>query len=349
MASKDDQDMSSPPPSTDSSKSGKGGIPSEKGKRQRLSPSKEPESPTRDDIDKIIQDSNEQMLKTLMATVQQCKSQTDETIKKIQEVNVQRFNLAENRITELEKSMAILQEQNSELVEHVKELREAKEAVRAIEKNPSTPRKAPPTDSQWDRAPRADVLTIGAGENVAKKKILEAITPWLTKDAGYDPSLWRLDGPQFARKFDLVFNGANSGDTGARRANYANLLLRNEDRTWNKIFVKNPEGEDIELFISKDDSPKHNREITLGKRLEKAIKRAAGADREELFFFHKPSRSIKFKGKLLAKVEAESFEICEVMWLPKTLDEAKLADKKDVIKEDFHSHTGVAPGASWVV
>ena len=79
-------------------------------------------------------------------------------------------------------------------------------------------------------------------------------------------------------------------------------------------------------------------------RLFKAIEKSFGADRG--IVFKKRSRTITFKDKLLARIECESFEKFEVLWIAKTIVDAKI--DKPAILEDFFNHTGIAAGANWV-
>ena len=103
----------------------------------------------------------------------------------------------------------------------------------------------------------------------------------------------------------------------------------------------------FELFISKDDSPKHNREITLAKRLFKAIEISYGTNKG--FSFHRPSRQIKFKGRNVAKVECKSFEEFDVLWMPANIEASKITIDKKAILDDFNTRVGLAPSHAWCI
>ena len=148
------------------------------------------------------------------------------------------------------------------------------------------------------------------------------------------------------RNFVLLFNGEFvSIESATLRANKANLLLRKDNGTWTQLTAKDANGNDVELFISKDEMPKHKREITLAKRLLKAIERNIGANPN--VYPHKKFRVIRHKAVQFVKVECASFDKFEIMW---DMDEvAKLNIDKEPVLQDFHSRSGIAPNTKWVV
>jgi hypothetical protein len=205
---------------------------------------------------------------------------------------------------------------------------------------------APPLDPKWERPARPEVLTIGAAKHVSKDAIKETIKKWLAP-LNYTEEFWRLDGPQFGRNWDLCFHGEfASVESAALKANKANLLLRNEDGSWEHLTAQGPEQEQIDLFISKDDVPKNKREFALTKRLFKCIERSHGTNNNSIYI-HKQLRCIKHKKVEFAKVECESFEKFEVKWIQAVVEDLGL-NKEDILKE-FHSRTGLAPGHVWTV
>ena len=290
---------------------------------------------------------------------------------KFHKIQCDRFDLVENKLEstivevnankddilglkqEVKKLKAMLSESASEsqseikaMHERVSTLNDANSAVKNQLGLLKTPEYiAPPLDTSWERPPRAEVLSIGAAEHISKDALLQTIETWL-EPLSLTKEDWRLEGPAFARNWDLFFNGNFASiESASLRANKANLLLRKPDGTWNKLHAKDPEGKDVELFISKDAMPKHKREITLTKRLFKAVERSFGTNKGMVF--NKKFRTIRYKGIDFAKVCCKSFEVFEVQWIHEQV--ANIGLNREAILGDFHSHTGLAPNHAWSI
>ena len=300
------------------------------------------------DIEAIIKRSQEGLAANLLTTVSfTVMGSVNATMVEFQRVNIDKFNLQDNKIESIQQNLQVHHDEFNELKLELDELKKEMDAIRQLlgtSKGPSL--SAPPLDSSWCRAPRADVLNIGLSDFTSKAELTKTIEEWLSTESNLTDQVWRLDGPELGRKFDLFFHGnPNTPDTGKKRAELANLSLRKSDGTWTKKFTKGPEDERVELFISKDDSPKANREITLGKRLFKAFEKVHGADKS--IYFHKLAKTIKYKGKPVAKVECESFEKFDIKWIQDMVESLNLP-KAEIIAE-FHRHVGIAANHAWVV
>ena len=153
--------------------------------------------------------------------------------------------------------------------------------------------------------------------------------------------MWRLEGSELALEFDLVFKS----DLGVISAEEANASLRHKDGTLHNLTTKDPENKEIELFINKDQMPKHKREAILTKRLLKSIERVHGDSKG--IYFHRNSRTLRFKGKQVAKVECKNFVEFDVFWIYDLVQETGI-DKAAVVK-DFRSHSGVAANVPWAI
>ena len=305
----------------------------------------------------------------------------EKTFAKFYKAQCDRFDLVENQVKTVTKDVEVIKEsvndnkeemvslkkQMAEIKERLEnnsqtassteqDLKKAKEKITQMDKEQTAVQDrigllqtpgyvAPPISPNWERPARPDVLSIGAREPVSLDAIKASVEAWLAPLA-YPTDSYRIDGPKMGRNFDLLFNGEFvSVESAALRANKANLLLRKENGSWTQLTAKDENANDVELYISKDEMPKHKREITLAKRLHKAIERNIGANPN--IYVHKKFRVIRHKAVQFVKVECESFEKFQIMW---DMDEvAKLKISKEAVLQDFHSRTGVAPNTKWVV
>ncbi len=197
----------------------------------------------------------------------------------------------------------------------------------------------PDFDHQWDRDPDRSVLAIGTPDLVSKDELSKSLQPWLDRlELVNQP--WQLLGPTMGRNFSLAFDNNEHG-VGSLRATKANDLLYNKDsKEWEKLFVNDPEGKSLQIYISPDNSPKVRREQTLCKRLVSAIIQVH-PDLKDKVYFNRRARNICIRRKSIAKVEASSFEVFEPMWVYEQI--AKYGLNKDAIVEHFKSITGLAP------
>jgi hypothetical protein len=210
---------------------------------------------------------------------------------------------------------------------------------------------APPIVPNWTRAPRQDVLTIGAAEPISKDALKDAVKEWLgTAPLEYPDGYWRIEGPKLGRNFELFFNGEfQSPESAYLKANKANLSLKQEDGTWEKIYAIGPTKKQIELFISKDQTPQVKREFTLSKRLLACIEKSFSGFTfsEKNIYIHRRLMCIKHGNIDLAKIFADSFENFTVKW-NQTEVEALGLDKEALLSE-FRSKTGLASNRTWTV
>ena len=269
----------------------------------------------------------------------------------LQQINVTQLNIVDNKIESLTRELQDTRDENEKLKEEFDEHKQEIDQIKAllgVNKGPL--RAAPSVSTNWERAARPDVLSIGVGGFCVKTSLKTSINKWLTDHANIDETQWKLEGPASGRNFDLMFHGAEgSPNTGELRANLANLSLRTEksDGTfeWTKVYTEDPKGEQLELYISKDTSPKHNREAMLTKRLHKAFEKIQAKGKG--FYFFKKLRDIRHKGKSIAKVVCSSFEEFEVYWMEQNFGE--LGIQKEAIKYEFSQHVGIALNHAWCI
>jgi len=194
-------------------------------------------------------------------------------------------------------------------------------------------------DDHWTREPRRELLSIGTAEVVAKSALLESLTPWI-EELDLQAGATRLDGPSAGRNFRLVFTGAPN--IGARRARKANNLLRNDDKTWRKMFTKDPEGQEAKIFVSPDESPQARRQKQLCKRLVKSFQNHYP---NKNFFYNSRTKAVCCDGKPLARIIAKSFEDFHTEWVIGNLSAKKL--DRDLVSSHFADISGTAAGVTW--
>ena len=300
----------------------------------------------------MLEDSNKRMQKFMA-------NENTEILAQYEKAILIKFDLLKDTVTETQVEVEAIKSKQTELEGNIgtfkSELQAEMDEIRnIISARPTFPAAGPPapdlpvrpapTSSTFNRDARADILSIGVEANASKEAVLNTIKVWLAQEPNLSADDYHLEGPTFGRNFELQFNGSTScPDTGTKRAAMANLSLRNEDGSWKKLHTTGPKQVKLALFISKDDSPKHNREATLTKRLSKAIERYIGEGKGVTF--HRPTRTLKLDGRLLAKVECKSFEEFDVKWMLTALEASKI-NKEEVLR-DFYSHVGIAPDCAW--
>jgi hypothetical protein len=210
---------------------------------------------------------------------------------------------------------------------------------------------APPIVPNWTRAPRQDVLTIGAAETISKDALFESVKEWLsTSPLDYPDEYWRLEGLKLGRNFELFFNGEfRSPESAYLKANKANLSLKSDSGIWEKLYAVGPNKNQVELFISKDQTPQLKREFTLSKRLlaciEKSFSGFVFSDKN--IYIHRRLMCIRHGNIDLAKIFADSFEVFTVKWNQEEVDALGL--DKDALLASFHSKTGLASNRTWTI
>ena len=214
------------------------------GKRQ--CPSGEESHATIDDFEKLLDDTQARL-----------SNEFNTTLRKFHKMQTDRIDLIQNKVETISAKVDLHDSEISALRQEMLQLRER------IGLAESPNHVAPPLPDSWERAARAEVLSIGAGDHIPKSLLEDTVKEWL-EPLAIKREDWRLNGPPHGRRFDLVFNGLS--EIGAARANKANLLLRNADGTWRQLQSKDCEDKPVDLFISKDQMPKERREETLGKR-----------------------------------------------------------------------------------
>jgi len=314
----------------------------ESSKRQCLDPSECRLS--MGDIEDLIKKSQQGLVSNIQANVLE---NVNSVIKTIQSANIQRFDILENKVEAIIQDVQELKQSKSVLEN---ELKDAKTQISELQKRlavPAGPPKvSPPISSTWDREARADTLSIGTQDFVSKDSLLNVVKLWISSRTNILEDQFLLSGPPMGRNFSLQFHSnEDDPDTGRLRADMANLSLRKEDGKWDKLYVKGPENEDLELFISKDKSPKANRELTLTKRLKKAIDKIQGQN--EAIYVHNISATIKHKKSQIARVRCQSFEKFDVEWIASNITDLKI-NKAEILKE-FNSHVGIAPNHAWAI
>ena len=263
-----------------------------------------------------------------------CSNEIKATVKQLHKIVIDRINLVENKITThaslletLGASVKALQQENDVIKKRLGLAESSKDA-------------APPLSDDWERPARGNILTIGTSLHVPKEILRGTIKEWLAPRE-FAEGDWRLDGPAHGRNFTLVFNGlpffAN------KNALQSNLSLRDSKGVWKQLQTQDAEGEMADIYISKDQMPKHKRETVLGKRLLKALEKDFGENRG--LVFQRNSRTIAHKGKVLAKVVANTYEDISVHWVMDLVDKLKI--NKDEVLEQFNSRVGSAPNVTW--
>ena len=196
-------------------------------------------------------------------------------------------------------------------------------------------------DEDFNKQPEFNKLRVGASEAVSRPAIYKTIAEWLA-NAGVADDQWNLVGGDLGKQFGVLFKGTEG--LGARRARKANHCLKRDDGTWIQLETPTPAGGVAKLFIGPDESPKQLAEGRMGRRLVRDLRTMYP---KRKFVFHKNQRVngknekgepvvrieavVKCDFKLLAKVEAKSYEDQQYFWIAQAVDEFKI-DKAAVLE-----------------
>ena len=134
---------------------------------------KEGGSPTVSDFKSLLEESNKEMAANILKAVNE---NVTESMSKFNKFFTDKFNLFENRVTQVENDNTSFKNDLRETIESLKQSQEEVEKqLRTIQdqfdirKEPTYV--APPVDERFERPARKDVLTIGAADHIAKAKL----------------------------------------------------------------------------------------------------------------------------------------------------------------------------------
>lgn len=143
---------------------------------------------------------------------------------------------------------------------------------------------------EWDRKPRTDVLKVNAKEMVTKQAVANGLREWLD-GVGLHPDDWEIQGAHgLGKNFTLAFHGTPMHAT--RMVNECFAALRKGHDQWEEFSADAPGARHtVQIFVSKDQSPKTRATVALGKRamvVAKDLAKEAGCK--------DPIHLIKFQG-----------------------------------------------------
>ncbi len=264
---------------------------------------------------------------------------THKLLLKYDEIQKQKFAVIDSKILSLQKMHATQQREIEELRHSIATNANDAADIRKKLVTAAHVTADPDFDHQWDREPDRSVLSIGTPDLVSKEELTKSLQPWLDRlELVSQP--WQVLGPTMGRNFTIAFD-TNEHGVGALRAAKANdLLFNKEAKEWEKLYVPDPEGKALQIYISPDNSPKVRREQTLCKRLVTAIVHVH-PDLKDKVYFNRRARNVCIRRKAVAKIEATSFEVFTPLWVYEQV--AKSGLDKEAIVEHFKSITGLAP------
>ena len=123
--------------------------------------------------------------------------------------------------------------------------------------------------SGFDRAPDTSIAKVNCNTNVSKDAIICAVQK-LVQDAGMEDANFVIKAPDVSNRFTIQFKG--TGNIASRRASQLIMSLQDDDMHWKKIYVTDPTGAQVQIFVGPDKSPKRIRTEVLCKKVVGILK-----------------------------------------------------------------------------
>ena len=174
-----------------------------------------------------------------------------------------------------------------------------------------------PLDDSFDRAPNPTLIKTNSKALIAKEA-LESEFAILAAKSNLAPDSFKIMGPPVAQYFTIQFLG--TPNLAAARANMVLRSLKQDDGTWSRFLVKDPQDMQVPVFLGPDKSPKQIRTEVLAKRLATVLE---GFKLEDLHVNRRRGQ-VSYKWRPLCMVHIESRDKPELLWDAAYAKEIKL-------------------------
>jgi len=183
----------------------------------------------------------------------------------------------EERITSLDGRMCNVEahvesqvQTNAQVAKHVLELQERTNNLENQLKiaNKSAIAREDLQNDAFERPPNLEIIRVNAHRYVAKREVLDALTPWLA-EVGIAPEQFILEGKAPQGKYFVVKFLLNPL-SAARFVEAALANLKDKDGNWRAINVKLVNQQSEKLHIGSDESPK----VRTMRRMAACIKKS---------------------------------------------------------------------------
>lgn len=162
-------------------------------------------------------------------------------------------------------------------------------------------------DDSFDRPPNPTVLKINAKVNISKDAF-EASLSNIVEKARLPVECFRVQGPPVSRYFTVQFTGAPN--LAKERASQVLKSLRHDDGTWERVLVKDPQDQLVQVFLGPDKAPKQIRVEVLSKKLANILESQGFSE----VHVNRRQGQICVSWRPVAMVEVESRDSTDILW-----------------------------------
>ena len=199
------------------------------------------------------------------------------------------------------------------LLQHVKQIESSKEGLeqkaKDLETRLAVAEQVEPiaSDSNFDRPPNPTVVKANAKVHLSKEAVTAAFAT-LVEKVSLPADCFKVNGSPVGQYFTFQFLGAPN--LARDRARKVLQSLRQEDGSWDRFLVKNPEGSLVQVFLGPDKSPKQVKTEILSKKLA-AIIEAKGFNEVHA---NRRQGQVCVSWRPLCMVEITGRESADILW-----------------------------------
>ena len=197
-----------------------------------------------------------------------------------------------------------------------------------------------PLDDTFDRPANPTLIKTNSKALIAKEA-LESEFCKLVERNKLPSDCFKINGPPVSQYFTIQFLGAANLASG--RANLVLRGLKQDDGTWERFLVQDPQKQLVQVYLGPDKSPKQVKTEVLAKRLLSVLE----GFRFENLHLNRRSGQVLCNWRPLAMVHIESKESSELMWDKAFASELELDTQKVYSTFKTVSAQGSATPIKW--
>ena len=281
-------------------------------------------------IGAIVKQSQADISKNLQAEVHMLFRKYDQSVQL-------QFQQQQNELNELRKIAKEAQDNFDRVWAEISSLRNGLAVSASVENTKDWQR-----EQAFDALPDATCICINTKCMVDKESLSTALSPWLL-DASLSDEDWKLGGPAtaLAKRWKLLMQGDKG--LASRRVGKCLGLLKGSDGIYRRFFCKTPDGEQVEIYISRDKSRKQVQTELVAKKLGKVLEPLLPAGRLHVL---KQEGLLTWKWKPLARVTCYAGKSYHVHWNPAVLRLVSI-NREEVLESLEALHGASADGIEW--
>jgi hypothetical protein len=187
---------------------------------------------------------------------------------------------------------------------------------------PTRPGSESANSDEFDRPPRANVLRIRFNQNSGKVLVpissIQKSFNELLDEKGWSHDICKIEGNEVGKNFSAIFSSGVPADIGGGQVEELLRLLKPNGK-WRNVQVADVPGNQTQMFVNKDCSPKTNKTRALCRKLIDVLKNSADELSEKEFFFRLSDGQVSVDYQPLAKLKVSKDDV-SVQWAQARVD-----------------------------